>query len=77
VSDPRKYLIVIERADDGGYGAWAPDLPGCVALGDSIAECEQSMREAIALHLAGMREDGDPIPEPSTVATAVVEIDAA
>lgn len=77
MSDPRKYLIVIERADDGGYGAWAPDLPGCVALGDTIEECEQSMREAIELHLAGMREDGDPIPQPSTVAAAVVEVDAA
>lgn len=77
VSDPRKYLIVIERADDGGYGAWAPDLPGCVALGDTIEECEQSMREAITLQLAGMREDGDPIPQPSTVAAAVVQVDAA
>jgi predicted RNase H-like HicB family nuclease len=77
VSDPRRYLVVIERADDGGYGAWAPDLPGCVALGDTIKECEQSMREAITLHLAGMREDGEPIPQPSTVAAALVEVDAA
>ena len=36
--DAPSYLIVIERADDGGYGAWAPDLPGCVALGDSLED---------------------------------------
>jgi len=44
--DAPSYLIVIERADDGGYGAWAPDLPGCVALGGSVEECEHEMREA-------------------------------
>ena len=71
------YLIVIEQAADGGYGAWAPDLPGCVALGDTVEETTQSMREAIAMHLDGMREDGQPIPPPSTVATAFVEVDAA
>ena len=40
------YLIVIERGD-GNFGAWAPDLPGCVAVGDTIDECEREMREAI------------------------------
>ena len=78
MSHPYRYLIVIERADDGGYGAWAPDLPGCVALGDTVEETERSMREAIAFHLEGMREDGQPIPEPSKVAAAlIVEVDAA
>jgi len=77
VSDPRKYLIVIEQAADGGYGAWAPDQPGCVALGDTIEETEREMRDATALHLAGMGEDGEPIPQPSTVATAFVAIVAA
>lgn len=58
-----RYAIVIEKSERN-YGAWAPDLPGCVAVGDSVEEVEQLMREAIELHLAGMREDGDPIPPP-------------
>jgi predicted RNase H-like HicB family nuclease len=77
VSDPLKYVIVIEQASDGGFGAWAPDLPGCVALGDTIEECESQMREAIAFHLEGLREDGEPIPQPSAVTAAIVEVDAA
>lgn len=71
------YAIIIERADDGGYGAWCPDLPGCVALGDTEAETIAEMREAIELHLAGMREDGIEIPHPSTVAATTVTTDAA
>jgi predicted RNase H-like HicB family nuclease len=71
------YLIVIERADDGGYGAWAPDLPGCVALGDSIEDAERQMREAIAFHLEGLREQGEPPPEPTAVAAVMVTTPAA
>lgn len=56
-----RYAIVIEKSDNN-YGAWAPDLPGCVAVGDTVEEVQQLMREAIEMHLAGMREDGDPIP---------------
>src|SRR5687767_5501135 len=52
------YLIVIERAADGGFGAWAPDLPGCVALGESIEDAERQMREAIAFHLEGFARTG-------------------
>lgn len=59
-----RYAIVIEKTENN-YGAWAPDLPGCVAVGDTVEEVEQLMREAIELHIAGMREDGDPIPPPS------------
>jgi predicted RNase H-like HicB family nuclease len=68
------YLIVIERAQDGGYGAWAPDLPGCVALADTVEACEQEMREAIAFHVEGLREQGEPVPQPSAVAAALVEV---
>jgi predicted RNase H-like HicB family nuclease len=71
------YLIVIERADDGGYGAWAPDLPGCVALGDTVEDCERHMREAIAFHLEGLRENGEPVPTPTAVAAVVVTTPAA
>lgn len=71
------YAVIIERADDGGYGAWSPDLPGCVALGDTEQETVAQMREAIELHLAGMREDGIDVPRPSTVAATTVTTDAA
>jgi predicted RNase H-like HicB family nuclease len=71
------YAVVIERARDGGYGAWSPDLPGCVALGDTEAETLDEMRRAIEFHLDGLREDGQPIPHPSTVAATVITLDAA
>ncbi len=58
-----RYAIVIGKSGNN-YGAWVPDLPGCVAVGDTVEEVEPLMREAIELHLAGMREDGDPIPPP-------------
>lgn len=60
-----RYAIVIEKAGDN-YSAYAPDLPGCVATGASIEETEEQMREAIAFHLDGLREDGAPIPAPSS-----------
>jgi predicted RNase H-like HicB family nuclease len=63
-TDAPSYLIVIERAEDGGYGAWAPDLPGCVALGDTIEDAEHQMREAIAFHLRRSRRDGEKAHEP-------------
>jgi predicted RNase H-like HicB family nuclease len=60
-----KYAIVIEKLDSG-YSAYVPDLPGCVATADSLEEIKQLMQEGIEFHLEGMREDGDPIPEPTT-----------
>ena len=57
--------IVIENAG-ANYSAYVPDLPGCVAVGESIAEVERLIREAIEFHLEGMREDGSPIPPPSS-----------
>ncbi|MCP4659001.1 MAG: type II toxin-antitoxin system HicB family antitoxin [bacterium] len=59
-----RYLVVIEKAKSN-YAAYSPDLPGCVATGDTVAEVEQNMREAIEFHLEGMRLHEDPIPEPS------------
>jgi predicted RNase H-like HicB family nuclease len=70
------YLIVIERADDGGYGAWAPDLPGCVALGETVEDCERHMREAIAFHLEGLRQQGEPVPAPTAVAAVMISTPA-
>jgi predicted RNase H-like HicB family nuclease len=67
------YAIIIERADDGGYGAWSPDLPGCVALGDTEEETLSEMREAMRGHLEVMRERGEVIPNPSTVSATTVD----
>ncbi|WP_146907113.1 type II toxin-antitoxin system HicB family antitoxin [Arenimonas daejeonensis] len=59
-----RYAIVIEKTENN-FGAWVPDLPGCVATGKTIDVVEKRIREAIEMHLAGMREDGDPIPPPT------------
>lgn len=67
----------LKRASDGGYGAWSPDLPGCVALADTEADVLAEMRQAIEFHLDGLREDGQPIPRPSSVTATVVTLDAA
>ncbi len=60
-----RYAIVIEAAD-GNYSAYVPDLPGCVATGDSVKDVECAIREAIELHLHGLRADNLPIPAPSS-----------
>ena len=60
-----RYAIVIEKAQNN-YAAYVPDLLGCVATGSTIEETEQQIREAIEIHVRGMREDGLPIPEPSS-----------
>jgi predicted RNase H-like HicB family nuclease len=60
-----RYAIVIEKAENN-YAAYVPDLPGCVTTGNSIEETERQIREAIEFHIRGLREDGLPIPEPSS-----------
>ena len=60
-----RYAVVIEEAGSN-FSAYVPDLPGCVATGATVEETEQAIREAIEFHLEGMREDGDPIPPPSS-----------
>jgi predicted RNase H-like HicB family nuclease len=60
-----RYAIVIEKAKEN-YAAYVPDLPGCVATGATMEETEKLIREAIELHLAGMREDGLIVPPPSS-----------
>ena len=56
-----RYAIVIEKAE-GNYSAYVPDLPGCVATGATVAECENEIRGAIRLHVAGLKADGLDIP---------------
>jgi predicted RNase H-like HicB family nuclease len=60
-----RYAIVIENAG-ANYSAYVPDLPGCVATGATAEEAERFIRKAIELHLEGMRQDGTPIPPPSS-----------
>ena len=60
-----RYAVVIEKGP-GNYSAYVPDLPGCVAVGDTIEETEREIREAVEFHLEGLRADGLPIPEPSS-----------
>ena len=69
-----RYAIVIENAGPN-YSAYVPDLPGCVATGATVEEVEREIREAIEFHIEGMREDGTPVPEPSS-AVSYVEIAA-
>ncbi len=69
--DPRKYLVILERAEGLNFSAYVPDLSGCVATGETRQECLQNIREAIFMHIDGMREDGLPIPKPSSEADYV------
>jgi predicted RNase H-like HicB family nuclease len=66
-----RYAVLFEKTDTG-YSAHVPDLPGCVAAGVTLEETTELIRGAIRMHLAGIAEDGDPIPEPKTIAEYVV-----
>lgn len=62
-----RFLIVVEKAN-GNYSAYSPDLPGCVATGESREEVERNMHEAVQMHVQALREDGLPIPEAQSFA---------
>jgi predicted RNase H-like HicB family nuclease len=66
-----RFLVVVEDAGNN-FSAYSPDLPGCVATGSTRQETEKSMYEAIQLHIEGLREDGLPIPESSSIAEYVL-----
>ena len=61
-----RYAVVIEKGSTS-YGAYVPDLPGCVAVGESVEEVRILIQEAITFHLEGLQEDGAPIPEPVSI----------
>jgi len=65
-----RYAIVIEQGE-GNYSAYVPDLPGCVAVGQTLEETRREMPEAIEFHLEGLRADGVSIPEPNSQVTYV------
>ncbi|MFN7350551.1 MAG: type II toxin-antitoxin system HicB family antitoxin, partial [Dolichospermum sp.] len=60
-----EYTVIYERGETN-WGAYVPDLPGCVSIGDTLAEVQENIKEAIELYLEVLKEDGKPIPEPST-----------
>ena len=65
-----KYLIVVEKTETG-FSAYSPDLLGCVATGATEEETEANMKEAIAFHVEGLKQEGFPIPQPSTKSTYI------
>jgi predicted RNase H-like HicB family nuclease len=65
-----RYAVVIEKAD-GNYSAYVPDLPGCVATGDTVKAVEVEIRDAIRFHIEGLKADGLPIPAPTSIADYV------
>ena len=69
-----QYLVVIEHGPTS-YGAYVPDLPGCVAVGASREEAEALIHEAIEFHIEGLRADGRPVPEPTST-SQLVSVDA-
>jgi predicted RNase H-like HicB family nuclease len=66
----KKYLIIVEKTESG-YSAFSPDVPGCGSTGETKAEVERNIQEAIEFHLEGLREEGYPIPEPSTYSSYI------
>ena len=66
-----RYAVLFEKTDTG-YSAHVPDLPGCVAAGSTLEETSTLIRDALRMHLAGMVEDGEPIPAPKTIAEYIV-----
>ena len=67
----KRFLIVIEKNKDG-FGAYSPDLPGCVAVGKTREETEENMYQALAMHIEGMTEDGIPIPSAESLAEYMI-----
>ena len=66
-----KYLVIIEKSETG-YSAYVPDLPGCIATGDTKENTEKNIYEAIQFHLEGMEAEGDDIPKPVSEAEVMV-----
>ena len=65
-----QYLVVIEQGENG-FGAYVPDLPGCIATGDSQEEVLELIQEAIEFHIEGLQEHGDPVPPPTSSAQLI------
>jgi predicted RNase H-like HicB family nuclease len=68
-----KYTVLFERGPTS-YGATVPGLPGCFSVGKTLEQARHRIAEAMALHIEGLREDGDPVPEPSSYTIEEVEV---
>jgi predicted RNase H-like HicB family nuclease len=66
------YVVVFEGDEESGYSAYSPDLPGVVAASETRSETEQLMREAMAEHIALLRQSGQPVPEPADAAGVTI-----
>ena len=66
----RKYAVIFEQSETN-WAAYVPDLPGCVSTGKTLEETERNVREAISGHLQTLREFGEPVPEPTSVAKEI------
>lgn len=69
------YIGIIHKDGSSDYGVSFPDFPGCVSAGSSMDEVRTMAEEALSFHVAGMIEDGDPVPEPSSLETAMLDPD--
>ena len=63
-----KYLVVIERASDGSYSAYVPDLPGCTTSGETMDEVRRNIKDAVDSYIESLREHGEPVPPPTSTA---------
>jgi predicted RNase H-like HicB family nuclease len=66
-----KYVYVIEKANDGSYSAYVPDLPGCTSSGDSVDEVKRNVQEAVESYIESLRENNEPVPRPTSSADFV------
>ncbi len=65
------YVVIIEKASDGSYSAYVPDLPGCVSCGDTIEEVRRLIEEAVDLHIDSLRRHGEAVPSPTATTHTV------
>ena len=70
-----RYTVILEKGESG-YGAFVPDLPGCIAAGETKEEVLHLIKEAIEFHIEGLKEDGQPVPKPHFI-SEVVDVNAA
>ncbi len=66
-----KYLYVIEKAADGSFSAYVPDLPGCTTSGNTADEVRRNIKDAVASYIDSLREHNEPIPSPTSMADVV------
>jgi predicted RNase H-like HicB family nuclease len=66
-----KYVYVIEKANDGSYSAYVPDLPGCTTSGDTVDEVKRNIKDAVTSYIDSLREHSEPVPAPSSMVDVI------